>query len=107
MYGVLDAVASGPIDARTSENSTMVKSLSFHKKYFVLCFLSNGIIQNFKLFMILYPLAPLHYYDLVEFLIHFLKFVECPLLFSLLAGFSLAGWCWNVHGRYRTQSSCV
>lgn len=27
MYGVLDAVASGPIDARTSENSTMVKSL--------------------------------------------------------------------------------
>lgn len=24
MYGVLDAVASGPIDARISENSTMV-----------------------------------------------------------------------------------
>lgn len=24
MYGVLDAVASGPIDARVSENSTMV-----------------------------------------------------------------------------------
>ena len=25
MYGILDAIASGPIDARTSENSTMVR----------------------------------------------------------------------------------
>lgn len=30
MYGVLDAIASGPIDARTSENSTMA-CLSIHK----------------------------------------------------------------------------
>lgn len=32
MYGVLDAIASGPIDARTSENSTMA-CLSIHKKF--------------------------------------------------------------------------
>lgn len=25
MYGVLDAIASGPVDARVSENSTMVR----------------------------------------------------------------------------------
>lgn len=24
MYGILDAISSGPVDARTSENSTMV-----------------------------------------------------------------------------------
>lgn len=29
MYGVLDAVASGPIDARVSENSTMVYFTQF------------------------------------------------------------------------------
>nr|XP_009608120.1 alpha-N-acetylglucosaminidase-like isoform X2 [Nicotiana tomentosiformis] len=56
MYGVLDAVASGPIDARTSENSTMVKFLSFHKTYFFFFFfLSEVIIRKFKLFMILNP----------------------------------------------------
>lgn len=56
MYGVLDAVASGPIDARTSENSTMVKFLSFHKTYFLFFFfLSEVIIRKFKLFMILNP----------------------------------------------------
>lgn len=37
MYGVLDAVGSGPVEARTSENSTMVSLavlvLGFHSSY--------------------------------------------------------------------------
>lgn len=28
MYGILDAISSGPVDARTSENSTMVCQMS-------------------------------------------------------------------------------
>lgn len=30
MYGTLDAVASGPVDARLSENSTMVRSKLYY-----------------------------------------------------------------------------
>lgn len=37
IYGVLDAVGSGPVEARTSENSTMVSLvlivLGFHSSY--------------------------------------------------------------------------
>lgn len=29
MYGVLDSVASGPVEARTSENSTMVSLVTY------------------------------------------------------------------------------
>jgi hypothetical protein len=38
MYGILDAISSGPVDARTSENSTMVCQMScFFVKVRMIC----------------------------------------------------------------------
>ena len=49
MYGILDAIASGPIDARTSENSTMVRypfqSLSCLKLSIFFAFMPHGCLH--------------------------------------------------------------
>ena len=41
MYGILDAVASGPIEAQTSESSTMVRAAN------ICCFNLNTYIPQY------------------------------------------------------------
>lgn len=56
MYGILDAVASGPIDARVSENSTMVSSAYFVEYIFYgsSSDISNGW-ENFSSLIVIFP----------------------------------------------------
>jgi hypothetical protein len=77
MYGVLDSISSGPIDARTSYNSTMVHFTFISYVYL----LTVGVSFAFSL-------------------------EKHILLFSLMGvlivyPFSYLGWCWHVHGGNR------
>lgn len=50
MYGILDAVASGPIDARISKNSTMVGS-TFYARHTIFIYLTiNFLVIKSKIF---------------------------------------------------------
>lgn len=46
MYGILDAISSGPVDARTSENSTMVCQIPCTRPITVKNFSFKIIVQS-------------------------------------------------------------
>lgn len=123
MYGILDSIASGPIDARTSYNSTMVctlfslmeliyKFLQFHVWVKNIYCLLDQFSKESMLFCHICSLFWLISHSSFMMMQVFETNAFSMMLLMNTYGVSLAlaiflDWCWHVHGGNRAESSCL